>query len=307
MQHATGLKKLAAANVVHCHGAKGVSVTFPTGFKFTYSGDCRPTRSLTEIGLNSTVLLHEATFDDELRGDAQAKLHSTTSEAIGIGVAMGAQRILLTHFSQRYQKLPVMDMVDANIPELEYESDGVEGDPMAPMDLLPGTGVDGKPATEASIGEMVEDGRALDDLLTGGASASSNATAGSPDGVRIRKVDGRSYRPLHDMKVGVAFDYMRVKVKDIALLEKFTPALMKLYDQGKAGDSESGLDRKKGLHEESETRVREVNRAREKKTAGGMMPRFKQTKKEKERAKDGSGLFDERDGGETKLALANSA
>ena len=31
------------------------------------------------------------------------------------------------------------------------------------------------------------------------------------------------------MKLGVAFDYMRVKVKDIALLEHFAPVLMELY------------------------------------------------------------------------------
>ncbi|MCJ1231893.1 hypothetical protein MMC12_008572, partial [Toensbergia leucococca] len=32
------------------------------------------------------------------------------------------------------------------------------------------------------------------------------------------------------MKIGVAFDYMRVKVGEIAHLEKFTPALLKLYE-----------------------------------------------------------------------------
>ena len=86
-----------------------MSLTFPTGFKFSYSGDCRPCEEFVRIGNGSTVLLHEATFDDELRGDAEAKKHSTTSEAIGVGMAMGARRIILTHFSQRYQKIPVME------------------------------------------------------------------------------------------------------------------------------------------------------------------------------------------------------
>ena len=54
-------------------------------------------------------MIHEATFDDELKGDAYAKKHSTTSEALGVGKRMNARRILLTHFSQRYQKIPVMD------------------------------------------------------------------------------------------------------------------------------------------------------------------------------------------------------
>ncbi|KAI9050107.1 hypothetical protein LZ554_006250 [Drepanopeziza brunnea f. sp. 'monogermtubi'] len=58
---------------------------------------------------DATLLIHEATFDDILLNDAIAKKHSTTSEALDIGRKMNARRILLTHFSQRYQKIPVMD------------------------------------------------------------------------------------------------------------------------------------------------------------------------------------------------------
>lgn len=306
MQQATGLTALAAANVVHCYGAKGVSVTFPTGFKFTYSGDCRPTRSLTEIGLNSTVLLHEATFDDELKGDAQAKLHSTTSEAIGIGMAMGAQRILLTHFSQRYQKLPVMDIVDGFTPELEDEGNGTDSDPMAPFDLNGAAVVEEKSTDQTPLGEMVEDDKALEDLLTSGGSASSSGKIGLPGGVRIRKVDERSYKSRHDLKVGVAFDYMRVKVKDIALLEKFTPALLKLYDQEKAGDSEGEADEAKDERGKSKMEVRKWNRSREKTSGGGRIPRAKQMQQGEESVRNGGNLLDDRDAGEAKLTAANA-
>jgi ribonuclease Z len=43
-----------------------------------------------------------------------------------------------------------------------------------------------------------------------------------------------------DMKVCVAFDYMRVKIKDMWKMEKFTPALLELFaeeDKGSANDS----------------------------------------------------------------------
>lgn len=43
--------------------------------------------------------------------------------------------------------------------------------------------------------------------------------------------DSVPLKPSNDMKIGVAFDYMRVKVKDIALLEKFTPAMRELYKE----------------------------------------------------------------------------
>lgn len=41
--------------------------------------------------------------------EAIAKNHSTTKEAIEVGSSAGAYRILLTHFSQRYPKIPVVD------------------------------------------------------------------------------------------------------------------------------------------------------------------------------------------------------
>lgn len=148
MSDAFGLKAIRACGVEHCHGALAVVLEFSNGFKVAYSGDCRPSRTFAKMAKGATVLIHEATFDDELQGDAVAKKHSTTAEALDIGKQMDARRILLTHFSQRYQKIPVM------------EKDG------------------GK------------------------------------DQVAI-----------------VAFDYMRVKVGDMAKLEAFRPALLKLYEE----------------------------------------------------------------------------
>lgn len=104
-----GITSIQACTVEHCHGAAAVAINFPNGFKIAYSGDCRPSNKFVKIGQGATLLIHEATFDDELQGDAIAKKHSTTSEALDVGKRMNARRILLTHFSQRYQKIPVMD------------------------------------------------------------------------------------------------------------------------------------------------------------------------------------------------------
>lgn len=105
-QKATGLKSLLTAPVRHCKGSNGVSLTFPSGFKATYSGDCRPSESLVRIGRQSTVLIHEATFNDDMITDAIAKRHSTISEALAVGREMEAKVIVLTHFSQRYTEMP---------------------------------------------------------------------------------------------------------------------------------------------------------------------------------------------------------
>lgn len=191
------------------------------------------------------MLLHEATFDDELKGDAEAKQHCTTSEAIGVGMAMGARRVLLTHFSQRYQKIPVMDDIEGQDLELDKD-DGTNGDsPMIAMN--PGSATfDSK----TSLGEMVESDTGLDEIL--GADSrprhQNRSSSRSPKIIKVHSFGSKSQ--TNDMKVGVAFDYMRVKVRDIALLEKFAPALLKLYETDgeseKVGGGEDGKGKGKG-------------------------------------------------------------
>lgn len=51
----------------------------------------------------------QATFEDALESEALAKHHSLTREAVQTGQQCGAYRTLLTHFSQRYPKIPVFD------------------------------------------------------------------------------------------------------------------------------------------------------------------------------------------------------
>lgn len=103
-----GLCSLRTCGVIHCPNAFGIAITINQDqpFKVTYSGDTKPCDALVELGLNSTLLIHEATMEDELYEDALAKMHSTVSQAIEQGHKMKAKFILLTHFSQRYAKIP---------------------------------------------------------------------------------------------------------------------------------------------------------------------------------------------------------
>ncbi|THG96498.1 hypothetical protein EW026_g5342 [Hermanssonia centrifuga] len=71
-----------------------------------FSADTRPTNNLVQAGKNATLLIHEATMGDEEEEMAQAKAHSTFSQAVDIGRRMKAENILLTHFSARYPKMP---------------------------------------------------------------------------------------------------------------------------------------------------------------------------------------------------------
>ncbi|XP_010487479.1 PREDICTED: zinc phosphodiesterase ELAC protein 2-like isoform X2 [Camelina sativa] len=114
-----GLEELISFPVVHCPQAFGVVVKAAErknitgdeipGWKMVYSGDTRPCPEMVEASKGATVLIHEATFEDALIEEAVAKNHSTTKEAIDVGSSAGVYRTVLTHFSQRYPKIPVID------------------------------------------------------------------------------------------------------------------------------------------------------------------------------------------------------
>jgi ribonuclease Z len=95
--------------VLHCPEAFGVIITHNDGWKLVYSGDTQPCPALELAGANATLLIHEATLEEGMEADALEKGHSTTTQAITSGLKMGADAILLTHFSQRYPKIPTLE------------------------------------------------------------------------------------------------------------------------------------------------------------------------------------------------------
>ncbi|XP_031484101.1 tRNase Z TRZ3, mitochondrial-like [Nymphaea colorata] len=120
----SGLEALISVPVVHCPQAFGLVLkaasrinstgkTIP-GWKLVYSGDTRPCQALIDASRGATVLIHEATFEDSLLEEAIARNHSTTKEAVQVGESAGVYRVILTHFSQRYPKIPVVDETHMN-------------------------------------------------------------------------------------------------------------------------------------------------------------------------------------------------
>ncbi|XP_020801010.1 ribonuclease Z, mitochondrial [Drosophila serrata] len=106
-----GINSIGTCLVRHCPNSFGISLTLAAKYenepiKITYSGDTMPCLDLVELGRDSTVLIHEATMEDDLEEEARFKTHSTVSQAIQQGRTMGARHTILTHFSQRYAKCP---------------------------------------------------------------------------------------------------------------------------------------------------------------------------------------------------------
>ncbi|OAL44401.1 hypothetical protein IQ07DRAFT_592467 [Pyrenochaeta sp. DS3sAY3a] len=234
-----GFSDIQAAKVAHCNGAVAVSITFPRSpldsgsvkpLKVSYSGDCRPSYHFGKVGTDTTVLIHEATFDDELQGDAKAKKHSTTSEALGVGAHMDAKAVVLTHFSQRYQKIPVLQTV----------TDGEQEDPLLKTEEI--TEEVNEEDVEVDPTTQNADNMDIHPTVAKPATTSKHTPANPipilqkqssfHDNERIIKVRNKN------MKVAIAFDYMRVKIGEIAQLEKFNEALNELLIKEK--DEEAG-------------------------------------------------------------------
>ena len=117
MRNKTGIY-FYAIEVFHCDESYGCFIENASDdinnyYKISFSGDTRPINNFFNYTMNSNLLIHEATFDDEMTNDAMDKMHSTIKEAIDLGKENGSKYIALTHFSPRYIKCyPYMERFD---------------------------------------------------------------------------------------------------------------------------------------------------------------------------------------------------
>ena len=98
--------------VIHCASAYGIVMKHSIGWTIVYSGDTRPCQELVRAGKGATLLIHEATFEDNMFEDAKEKLHCTFGESLKISDQMNPKFTLMTHFSSRYPRIPSVLMDD---------------------------------------------------------------------------------------------------------------------------------------------------------------------------------------------------
>ncbi|KAI1840193.1 hypothetical protein JX266_013594 [Neoarthrinium moseri] len=126
-----GLENIEACYVEHCHGALNIVFTWPSGLKVAYSGDCRLSDSFVKIRQGTTLLIHESTFDDELKADAIAKNHPTmpeTARGFSLPPLKGGHQLVL-HQDERWRinflglTMLAADLGITDIPPAHLEAD----------------------------------------------------------------------------------------------------------------------------------------------------------------------------------------
>ncbi|OXU19872.1 hypothetical protein TSAR_013862 [Trichomalopsis sarcophagae] len=134
-----GIANISTINVTHCPFAYGIAITLNDGRKTCYSGDTIPCENMVKLAKDSFLLIHEATMEDGLEQEAVLKRHSTISQAVSIGVKANVNFTLLTHFSQRYSKMPRLPSVEQS--GIDFARVGIAFDFMkisfAQLKLLP--------------------------------------------------------------------------------------------------------------------------------------------------------------------------
>ena len=116
---AIGFSKCQSIQVQHCPYSYAVIIDGTPFGRVVYSGDCRPSHKLAMAAKPADLLIHESTFEDNMRAEACLKRHCTIGEALQIAQKMEAKCTVLTHFSQRYPRIPpptkVVDTTDMRI------------------------------------------------------------------------------------------------------------------------------------------------------------------------------------------------
>jgi ribonuclease Z len=77
--------------------------TFKEGASLVYTGDTAPCKEIVEFAKGARILIHDATFGNELAKEAHERGHSTATDAALIARESGVHLLILTHISARYR------------------------------------------------------------------------------------------------------------------------------------------------------------------------------------------------------------
>jgi ribonuclease Z len=98
----------------------------PEARSYAYCSDTAYTESILPIIQNVALLYHEATFMQDMASVAAEKLHATTIEAATIALKANVRKLIIGHFSARYEDItPLIEEARSVFPETYPAQEGV--------------------------------------------------------------------------------------------------------------------------------------------------------------------------------------
>jgi ribonuclease Z len=93
---------------------------------YAYCSDTAYSESLVPIIQGCDLLYHETTFMQNMAKNAREKMHSTTIEAATIAKKSKVKKLMIGHFSARYDDLqPLLEEAKSVFPETILAEDGM--------------------------------------------------------------------------------------------------------------------------------------------------------------------------------------
>lgn len=103
-----------------------LTVEAPKGKTYSFCADTRYDESLIEHIKESDLIYHETTYLDHLRDRAYERFHSTTRQAAEIAKKAGVKKLLIGHFSSKYDTLEEFEQETREVfPNTELALEGV--------------------------------------------------------------------------------------------------------------------------------------------------------------------------------------
>jgi len=107
------------------HPNQVITIDPPLPRSFAFCSDTAYFENIIPIVKGATLLYHETTFMNDREANAADKFHSTTGQAAKIALKAGVKKLLIGHYSARYDNLqPLLDEARAIFPDTELAIDG---------------------------------------------------------------------------------------------------------------------------------------------------------------------------------------
>jgi ribonuclease Z len=99
----------------------------PQPRSYAYCSDTRYTESIVPIIKGADILYHETTFLKDLTDQAVLKFHSTAEQAARIALLAGVKKLIIGHYSARYDDVnPFLDEAKSIFADTELSYDGLQ-------------------------------------------------------------------------------------------------------------------------------------------------------------------------------------